>query len=226
MYSNIGGKIKTVAVLGCIIGIIASLIVGILMISQSSYYNPTVVSGVIVIIAGSLVSWIGSFCLFGFGELIEKTDENNEILSKIERNLVALNDKILEEEETRAEEGRKKTEPQECKIDTGRAIPTYPYPLKHYNDICPNCHTSHSNWKLDYCRYCGARFAPEEAQKPAEEQEQRKTVEADNGQGVPSYPHTLKYFNCVCPNCGLKYFNRSERDSCIRCGAKFASKEP
>ena len=159
MYNNIGGKIKGVAVAGCIFGIIASLITGILLISNSSYYNPTTTAGWITIIVGSLASWLGSFCLYGFGELIEKTSANNEILSKIEKNLTVLNGKIRADE-TFATEECNNSEIQERRIDTGRAIPTYPYPLKHYNDVCPNCHTVHNNWKLDYCRHCGARFTP------------------------------------------------------------------
>ena len=31
--------------------------------------------GILVIAIGSLFSWVGSFCLYGFGELIEKTTE-------------------------------------------------------------------------------------------------------------------------------------------------------
>ena len=172
MYDNIGGKIKVVAVAGCILGIIASLIVGISLISQSSYYTQTAPMGWIVIIVGSLASWLGSFCLYGFGELIEKTGANNEALVKIEKELAALNAKSGAERENRPEEA--------------------------------------------------ARV--EEVRKSAEEQEQRKAPEAKNAQGVPSYPHTLEYYEGICPNCGLKHYNYVH-SLCVRCGAKFASRE-
>lgn len=80
MFSNIGGKIKGLAVVICILGIAASVLGGIALISANSRYNPTATAGWIVLIAGSLGSWIGSFTLYGFGELIEKTCENNEAL--------------------------------------------------------------------------------------------------------------------------------------------------
>ena len=179
MYDNIGGKIKVVAVAGGILGIIASLIVGFSLISQSSYYAQTAPMGLLVIFVGSLASWLSSFCLYGFGELIEKTGANNEALVKIEKELAAMNAKSGAEKENRPEKARRHTEE-------------------------------------------AARV--EEVRKSAEEQEQRKAPEAKNAQGVPSYPHTLEYYEGICPNCGLKHYNYVH-SLCVRCGAKFASRE-
>jgi hypothetical protein len=69
MFDNIGGKIKTLAKIICWLGIIISVISGMVLIGISGLVS------VLTIIAGSLTSWIGSFSLYGFGELIEKTTE-------------------------------------------------------------------------------------------------------------------------------------------------------
>lgn len=79
MFDNIGGKIKALAKVLCWIGIIASVISGIVMIvsgSSSRYYSgpSPVLTGFLTIILGALFSWIGSFFTYGFGQLIEDTE--------------------------------------------------------------------------------------------------------------------------------------------------------
>ena len=76
MFRNIGGKIKGLAELITWLGIIGSVICGIILINQGSgYYGSSALAtaGVVVIVVGSLTSWISSFILYGFGELIEQT---------------------------------------------------------------------------------------------------------------------------------------------------------
>ena len=74
MFDNIGGKIKTLAVVTCGLGIIASIIGAFALWIQSSDYNPTAFSGVLVLVLGSLASWICSSFTYGFGELIENSE--------------------------------------------------------------------------------------------------------------------------------------------------------
>ena len=76
MFDNIGEKIKIFAKTVCWIGIVLSIVSGILLMGASG------VVGVLAIIIGSLASWIGSFTLYGFGELIEKTAEIAENTKK------------------------------------------------------------------------------------------------------------------------------------------------
>ena len=73
MFNNIGSKIKTLAKVICWLGIIISVIAGIFGIINGT--EQSFVSGVITIIFGSLASWLGSFFAYGFGQLIENTDE-------------------------------------------------------------------------------------------------------------------------------------------------------
>ncbi len=73
MFDNIGGKIKALAQVVCWIGIIASAICGIIMMATG---DPSLnLIGFLIIILGSLFSWIGSFMTYGFGQLIENTDK-------------------------------------------------------------------------------------------------------------------------------------------------------
>lgn len=79
MYSNIGSKIKTVASAFAIIGIIGSVILGMVLLSTGASGRepniPMIIIGFVVMIIGSLLSWLGSLGLYGFGELVEKTSE-------------------------------------------------------------------------------------------------------------------------------------------------------
>ena len=91
MFNNIGRKIKMLAKVLCWFGIIASVISGIVMVFTGVAVNSTVVrgygatadelsgtaaviGGIVMMIVGSLVSWIGSFCMYGFGQLVENSD--------------------------------------------------------------------------------------------------------------------------------------------------------
>lgn len=78
MFNNIGRKIKTLAKVICWIGIIISVVAGVVMVvGSTSSYDSTVgiVGGILTAVLGSLFSWLGSFMMVGFGELVEKTAE-------------------------------------------------------------------------------------------------------------------------------------------------------
>ena len=85
MFTNIGGKIKGLAKVICYVGIAISVVAGLGMIGfgSSSYNGDTMVGmGCVVMIVGSLVSCIGSFFAYGFGELIENTTVIAELAAK------------------------------------------------------------------------------------------------------------------------------------------------
>ena len=69
MFDNIGGKIKGLAKLICWAGIVVSAILGILIWANHGNF----LTGLLYIVVGGLASWIGSFCTYGFGQLIEDT---------------------------------------------------------------------------------------------------------------------------------------------------------
>lgn len=82
MYNNIGGKICGLARFFAVIGIIASVIAGVVLMVNARYGGAIMsLIGLLVMALGSLVAWMASWCLYGFGELISKTDDINDGLS-------------------------------------------------------------------------------------------------------------------------------------------------
>lgn len=82
MFSNIGKKIKITAKVFCWIGIIISVAGGVGMIVAGfsgmwTYAGSivTILGGIGTALLGSLLSWVGSFFMVGFGELVENSAE-------------------------------------------------------------------------------------------------------------------------------------------------------
>ena len=80
MFDNIGGKIKTLALVSTIIGMVAFGIYGLALL-----FSGAVLIGILVAGLGCLSAWIGSFLLYGFGELIEQQAMNNAYSAQIVR---------------------------------------------------------------------------------------------------------------------------------------------
>lgn len=89
MFENIGGKIKGLAKFICWVGIVICVIAGIIMFIQAgeAYYSADrtvlIITGLAIIIVGSLMSWIGSFLLYGFGELVDNSSKIRQELSEL-----------------------------------------------------------------------------------------------------------------------------------------------
>ena len=88
MFNNIGGKIKGLAEVLCALGIIASVIIGLGM------KNASMILVFLIIAGGSLISWISSFVLYGFGELIETAAETKTEIINIRMSVDFLISKI------------------------------------------------------------------------------------------------------------------------------------
>lgn len=88
MFSNIGRKIKILAMVLCGIGVFISIVYGVYLIV--SYFtderlgSPVLIAGLIILVIGSLLSWVGSFVLYGFGQLVENSDR---MASNMEKSL-------------------------------------------------------------------------------------------------------------------------------------------
>lgn len=65
MFEYIGIKIMSLAKVMAWIGIVVSIIVGLMLLANDS------ILGMIVMALGSLMSWVSSFVLYGFGQLID-----------------------------------------------------------------------------------------------------------------------------------------------------------
>ena len=77
MYKNIGKKIKGLAQAICILGILASILYAF---AFKGYKD----ASFIMMFVGPLLSWISSWLLYGFGELIDKTCDIAKNISRSE----------------------------------------------------------------------------------------------------------------------------------------------
>ena len=77
MFENIGKKCKSLAELLCWIGIFVSVIgaIVIIFIGVDENVDELTVFGIVFLIVGPLLSWVSSFFMYGFGELIDKTSD-------------------------------------------------------------------------------------------------------------------------------------------------------
>ena len=71
MYDNIGGKIKSLAKASFIFASIVEIIAGLALIASEEM----ILTGLLVLVLGPVVSWVSSWMLYGFGELIDKACE-------------------------------------------------------------------------------------------------------------------------------------------------------
>ena len=102
MFQNIGKKIKTLAVVVCWIGIAGSVIGGIVMIAvgaDSSGGDLLIGLGLPLIFLGPLFSWIGSFVLYGYGDMITR-------IRRIERKLYGQENEEEEKSDSAGKDDR------------------------------------------------------------------------------------------------------------------------
>ncbi len=82
MFENIGRKIKTTASAACWLGIIASLFMGMIIMSLD---EEAALLGFLIMGIGAFFSWISSFVLYGFGQLVENSDKLCADINKKEK---------------------------------------------------------------------------------------------------------------------------------------------
>lgn len=91
MFNDIGGKLMKCAFVLTIIGIISSIIWGIILMLQSFWI------GLLVIVLGVVFSWLSSWALYAFGEAVDHIDtlarQNDEMIKllKAQNNMLAKN---------------------------------------------------------------------------------------------------------------------------------------
>ena len=86
MFQNIGKKIKIVAIVIMIVGIVLS-VVGGLFAFWNGYLGYDFITSIVIFVIitslGILGSWLSVFILYGFGELVDQTMETNQRLEEI-----------------------------------------------------------------------------------------------------------------------------------------------
>ncbi len=133
MFDNIGKKIKGLAKVFCVLGIIFSVIYGgwIMIKGFNSPGDDLFFKGVLILVAGCLSSWLSVFLLYGFGELIDKT-------SSIEK-MMAYEKAKKEKEEAERKLNEQKQAAEENIV------------------ICPNCGTK-NDCEDYYCQKCKTKL--------------------------------------------------------------------
>ncbi len=97
MFNNIGKKIKALALILAGIGFIFSIVYFIVLIKES-----LLKVGINTVVLIAVISFVGSFILYGFGELVENSKKLVELKEK--------ENKLLEELTLKNEETTKKVE--------------------------------------------------------------------------------------------------------------------
>lgn len=77
MFSDIGAKIKLWAKVICWASMGLFILIGLVSISEGMAKSNTssILAGFLAMFLGSGLSWVGSFFIYGFGQLIENTDK-------------------------------------------------------------------------------------------------------------------------------------------------------
>ena len=86
MYNDVGKKIKALMETLLTIGIVLSVVGGIVVMTIS---DDLIVVGLLIVIVGSLASWIACIFAYAFGELVDRTCNIEKLLrlSQIEGGL-------------------------------------------------------------------------------------------------------------------------------------------
>ncbi len=100
LYEDIGGKIKGLARWMFYLGAAVSALTGLNAIARGddSGDSLTMLFGLVIIAGGVFLSWVGSWLLYGFGELIDNSASIKRIATRIEEN-TRPEEKPFEDEE-------------------------------------------------------------------------------------------------------------------------------
>lgn len=104
LFDEIGKKIKSLAKVVFVLEVIASVILGLVLISVGSHMRydgeGMTIFGLVLLLLGWLIAWVSSFFVYGFGELIDKT---SEIARNTSSNAANVTDETSSEEPAQAE---------------------------------------------------------------------------------------------------------------------------
>lgn len=220
LYENIGGKIKNWAKWIFIVEAIGSVITAIALPIASGDPDDFILISLLIAIVGPIVAYVGSWILYAFGELVEKTCNNENNTRQI---LLKLSEVSMEEAikfvETASDMPRTEKAEQPATSNVYKATQCECGEL-HYARYCPVCgkkaNASTSNTpktlnveaepqpKSTVCK-CGERFYGDICpncgrsvaviQKPTGTDGSRKATQCDCGE-----LHYARY----CPVCGKK----------------------
>ena len=135
MFDNVGGKIKAFAEVIIWIGIICSIIGGIILITDGN-----IGIGITVLFGGPIASLLFSFVLYGFGQLVENSDR-----------LVSVNSQNGSNSST---DGKTDNASSNSSADTSDEK------LSVHKWRCPKCHYMISSFPCEFCGYQSGNETP------------------------------------------------------------------
>jgi len=156
-YENIGDKIKNWAKWIFILEAIGAIITGFVLICNGFF-----LAGFLTLFLGPFVAWVGSWILYAFGELVEKTSNNEsntrQILEKLNKEITHNTEEYKHEENPTANESTTSNsneippENKEVWEDTATFLIT-----ENNTIICSLCKCEQPN-NRKVCWHCGVKF--------------------------------------------------------------------
>ncbi len=134
LYENIGGKIKNWAKWIFIVEVIGAIITGIILLSEAKYDEIFILYGLLTIICGPIVAYVGSWILYAFGELVEKTCDNEYNTRQICKQLTekGTNNIIFAKSKENVEKASATPQPTPSSTSTTTSTPTHKW-------LCGGC---------------------------------------------------------------------------------------
>ena len=164
LYENIGSKIKNLAKWIFVIAAIGAVITGLVLLFTD---EDLILYGLLTLVCGPIVAYIGSWILYAFGELVEKTSDNEnttrQILKKINENPANYITEesegkvksIIASEPTISKASGTSNEEKENRTDTTTFSTTEKGTI-----ICSQCNFEQPGNRI-CCWHCGAKFENE-----------------------------------------------------------------
>ena len=149
MFNNIGGKIKGLAKFVCWMGILSSIFVSFPMMASKDSPSGLFI-GLIVLIGGCLLSWIGSFFTYGFGELISRAASIDDKL-----NVLGIKPELGNTDYADNNVYENKAEYQESDINTSHEV----YVPIHEEGKCDICGAEVNSDNTNERLYQGANYS-------------------------------------------------------------------
>ena len=163
LFSNIGGRIKTVAKVTAYIEMGSAVLGGVIMffaaLSDMEELLFLLLMIPVIVMIGCFLAWLSSILLYGFGELIETN-------SQIRNNTAILAKPVLREEnrvhqEQAVAQARAKQTASQNRGMNNPAAPQYVPPMNPIQSTkyCPNCGEPQSKGG-SHCWACGQKIDP------------------------------------------------------------------
>lgn len=195
LYAHIGRKIKNLAIASFIVEAIGAVITGIILLVDSGFEEGW--WAIFIILCGPIVAFVGSWLLYGLGEIIDK-------LSEIERN-TGLAYKPDAVKEIYVQEERSKYEAEEqAKINEIER-------LKREEQLRKEREFAEQKKREE-------REAAE--QKKRAEREADEQLRRDHDKGIPTPIRLNRFGEATCPRCSrdLDANEKNNAQKCPKCG--------